>query len=275
MTICDETVAAALADISDGWSCLPVGDGVLLVTGSSHYADGDTPEVLVRIDGAEATVSDGGETRARLDLADVNLETGRARQMWQSLIRAHRLEVADGRLLLHGPSREVGTLVVLMTDAMINLDGLRLLAPAPKQPRFAEKVVTFLQAEFESVEERPELQGRSGSSYRLTAAVGREDRPVYVQALAGNTQPQRIRAVEHGFTVFSDVNGSLDQRQRLIVLDGAVEQWTQGRLALLEQVAYVGSWKARDRLVGFIGADAPPTTRLLDNGEQLPTAGSG
>jgi len=274
MTICDETVAAAVADISEGWSCLPVGDDALLVTGSSHYADGDTPEVLVRIDGAEVTVSDGGETLARLDLAGVNIETGRARQMWQSLIRAHGLEFADGRLLVHGAAEEVGTLVVLMTEAMINLDGLRLLAPAPKQPPFAERLVTFLQAEFESVEERPELRGRSGSSYRLTAAVGREDRPVYVQALAGNTQPARIRAVEHGFTVFSDVNGSLAPQQKLIVLDGTVEQWTPGRLALLEQVAYVGSWNARDRLVGFIGADAPPGSRLLlDDGEQLQTAG--
>jgi len=272
VTSCEEIVAAALTHISRDWACLPVGEDRLLVTGSSHYADGDTVEVVVRVSGPDITVTDGGETLARLDLAGVNVESGRARQLWRSLIRAHELETSEGRLLLHGPADHAGELVSLMAEAMINLDGLRLLAPAPRQPKFAEKVVTFLQAEFEYVEEHPELRGRSGSTYRLTAAAGREDRPVYIQALAGSTPQQRIRAVEHGFTVFSDVDGSLTPEQKLIVLDGTTERWTQGKLILLSQVGYVGSWAARDRLIRFIRAEAVPSNRLLlDEAEQLET----
>jgi hypothetical protein len=78
-----------------------VGAGRFLVVGSSHYSDGDTVEVLLQVADDEVIVSDGDEALARLELGGVNVESGRARQMWSALIRAHvcrppRQVVAEG-----------------------------------------------------------------------------------------------------------------------------------------------------------------------------------
>jgi hypothetical protein len=269
MTVCDEVTAAVLGHLSEGWTCRPLGEGRFLVAGSGHYSDGDAAEVLAQVADGDVTVSDGGEALARLELAGVSVDSGRAREMWLALIRAHGLDLVDGRLYRHGTVSELGTLTAVMVEALVNLDGIRLLAPTPRRLPFAEELVTFLQAEFEHVEEHVELRGRSGSAYRVTAAAGRPDQPVFVQALAGNTPQARQRAAEHGFVVFSDVDGTLLPRQKLIVLGGSVGQWNAGRLGLLSQVAYVGSWRGRDRLIDFIGGQVAPAERLLlDSSEQ-------
>jgi hypothetical protein len=276
MTMCDETLAAVLEHLSGEWSCRSLGGGGLLIIGTAHYSDGDSVELLAQVANNEITLSDGGETLARLELAGVNVETGRARQIWSALMRAHGVESAHGRVLLRGPAADGGALIAAMSDALVNLDGLRLMAPSSRTPRFSERLVSFLQAEFEYVVEHPELRGRSGSSYRVTAAAGSADRPVYIQALAGSSQPARVRAAEHGFVLSSDVDGAVLPQQKLIVLDQPVEQWHPSRLKLLSQVAYIGSWRARERLVGFIQATTAPGSKLLlEEDEQIELADPG
>ena len=270
MTACDETVSAVLDVLGQDWACRPVGSNVLLLAGSNHYSDGDAVELLVRMGADDAVVSDGGETLNRLQSAGVNLKSGRAQELWTRLTRAHEIQVENDRLIARGSASQLGTLVSLMADAMVNLDGLRLLAPKHRAPQFSEQLVSFLQAEFEFVEERPKVQGHSGSSYRVTAAAGSHDHPVYIQALGGTTQAARMRSYEHGFMVFSDVNRALPPRRKLFVVDESAPTWSLGRLRLLSEVAYVGSWGARERFVDFIGAQSPPEDRLLlDDAEQL------
>lgn len=133
MTICDETIAAAITHLSQHWSCRPLTENSVLVTGPSHYTDADPVEMIISANGDEIVVTDGGETIARLELAGVNIDTGRARQMWGALIRAHELEHSEERISLRGSLADAGAIVHAMADAMINIDGLRLLAPAPMQ----------------------------------------------------------------------------------------------------------------------------------------------
>lgn len=263
MTICDEAIAAVLFHLSGQWSCRALAEDAVLVTGASHYSDADAVELIARVDGDDIVVTDGGETLARLELAGVNVEAGRARQMWQALLRAHELEHSGGRLYRRGSLASTGEVLHAMAEAMINLDGLRLLAPAPSQSKFADRLVTFLQAEFEFVSERPELLGRSGIKHRVTAVTGTPDLPVYIQALAGGTQQSRNRAVEHGFTVFSDVNGALRLEQKIVVLSDETTDWNPARFNLLATVAYVGSWRSRDRLISFIESKTPLKSQLL------------
>jgi Domain of unknown function DUF1828 len=250
VTGCDEVITAALDQLDDDWSCQPLADGWLLVTTSHQYSDGDHVELMVRHDDKSVVVSDGGEALARLELAGVSVERGRAREMWRRLLRAHELELHSERLSMQGGVNETGSLVNNMANAVANIDGIRLLVPPPQSPRFADRLVTFLQAEFEYVVESPQLRGRSRGLYRATAAVGDPNRATYVQAVAGRSVQIRQRSIEHAFTMFSDVNGALAQQRKLVILGEG--DWRSEQISLLSSVAYVGSWSYRERIVQFV-----------------------
>lgn len=272
MSGCKELVSSVLADEASEWSCRAVDAATAQLIAPRYYADGDAVELLVKTLGDELVVSDGGETLARLEMAGVNIASGRARETWISLLRAHRVDYSDGRVLLRGHVDDAGWLVRSMVDALANLDGLRVLAPSPREMRFAGRLTTFLQAEFPIVKERPELRGQSGSLYRLTAEAGTEKRTVYVQAMAGNSAQARRTAVEHTFTTFADVNGTVPQDRKLVVFSGEATEWPPERLRLLTTVAFVGSWKARDRVTQFIWGHVPEGRIILKSGEQLSTS---
>jgi hypothetical protein len=262
MALCDKVITAALAKIGQDWTCEPVNDGWVLVTTSHQYSDGDYVEVLVRRDDDRSIeVSDGGEALARLDLASVSIESGRAKEMWRRLLRAHEVELNHERLTLQGSVEKAGWLVENMANAVANIDGLRLLAPPPQSPKFAERLVTFFQAEFEHVEEGPQIKGRSGVPYRTTAAVGDPERPTLVQAVAGTSKQARQRSIEHAFTMFSDINGQLPVTRKLAVLNEG--DWKFEHTNLLSTVSYVGSWSYRDKIVGFITGSERPNSHLL------------
>lgn len=267
MARCDDLITAAMTKISDDWGCVPLEDGRLLVTTSHQYSDGDHVELLVRGHDESVEVSDGGEALARLDLAGVSVDHGRARDMWFRLLRAHELETHNEQLVIHGSIDDAGRLVENMANAVANIDGIRLLAPPSRSPQFAERVVTFFQAEFENVEENPQLHGRSGGLYRATAAVGDPENATYVQAVAGASVRTRQRPLEHAFTMFSDVNGTLSVTRKLVVLSDA--DWKSEQTRLLSTVTYVGSWSYRDNLVDFISASHRPSSRIL-----MPAQGS-
>jgi Domain of unknown function DUF1828 len=258
---CDEVISAALAKVNDDWTCRPLDRGWLLVTTSHQYSDGDHVELLVRRDDQSVVVSDGGEALARLGLAGVSVDRGRVREMWRGLLRAHELEVHAERLSVQGTLNEVGRLVNNMANAVANIDGLRLLVASPRSPRFADRLVTFLQAEFEYVTEGPQLYGRSGVLYRPTAAVGGPNRQTFVQAVAGDSVQIRQRAVEHVFTMFSDVNGALPQERKLVILNEG--EWRPEQTRLLSTVAYIGSWSYRDQIVGFVRDPVPRDSHFL------------
>lgn len=268
--LCSEILSSVLEQTAAGWDCRPVGPDQVLITTPHQLSDGDHVEVIVRADGNKITVTDGGEILTRLDTAGVTVKSGRARNVWRSLIRSHEIDDQRGRLILEGTEGDAAWLVERMANAMTNLDGLRLLAPPPRAPRFTEKVVTFLQAEFEFVQEQPVLRGRSGASFKLTAAAaaGPRARPTYLQAVAGSSIQARQRAVEHSFTMFSDVNGALDPRQKVTILSDQVQEWRAEHVKLLSTVGYVASWGSRDRVVDFIQGQSTIEGRLLFSEEE-------
>lgn len=268
---CDEVITSAVAKVSEDWTCRPVNGGWLLITTSHQYSDGDHVELLVRRHDGSIFVSDGGEALARLDLAGVSVDHGRAREMWHRLVMAHELELRDERLSAHGTINEAGSLIENMANAVANIDGIRLLAPSPRSPRFADRLVTFFQGEFEHVVEGPQLRGRSNSIYRATAAVGDPGQETFVQAVAGKSLQIRQRAIEHAFTMFSDINGHLPAERKLVVLSES--EWRSEHTRLLANVAYVGSWTFREQLVNFIRQPSERKIRILmPSQEQVPFA---
>ena len=226
---------------------------------------GDTVELIVKTVGDEVIVSDGGEVLARLDSVGVTVDSRSHRwhvwkRRWRPTTGGHR-----GQLVRRAGVEHTADLVREMADAVANLDGLRLLAPAPRRPAFPERLTTYLEAEFPFVEPRAELTGASGWPYRVTAAVGSSaERPVYLQTASGQNNAAQKSAVEHCFTMFSDVNGNLLTERKLVVLDDeATPEWRPEMINLLSSVAYVGTWTARDQWTEFVWGNLPESRLML------------
>lgn len=264
MTECGTLLSSVLTGERSHWSCRQVSpDTVVLVT-SRHYTDGDTVELVVQTVDDEVIVSDGGEVLARLDSVGVNLNArSRVGQSWKRLLAAHAIEHDRGLLLRRASTEHAADLVQEMADAVANLDGLRLLAPAPRRPAFPERVTTYLEAEFPLVTPRAELAGMSGTPYRVTAAAGNDERQVYIQTAAGQNAAAQRTAVEHCYTMFSDVNGHLAGDRKLVVLDDAAPEWRPEAINLLSTVAFVSTWGARDLWTEFVWGTIPESRLLL------------
>jgi hypothetical protein len=71
----------------------------------------------------------------------------------------------------------------------------------------------------------------------------------------------RQRAVEHVFTMFSDVNGSLPSERKLVILNEG--DWKPEQTKLLSTVAYVGSWSYREQMVRFVRNPTGGQPRVL------------
>jgi hypothetical protein len=91
----------------------------------------------------------------------------------------------------------------------------------------------------------------------------------FVQAVAGTSIRTRQRAIEHAFTMFSDVNGALPAARKLVVLSDT--DWRAEQTRLLSTVSYVGSWSYRDQLVSFItSSELPKSHILVPTQDQMP-----
>ncbi|MCA1677340.1 MAG: DUF1828 domain-containing protein [Actinobacteria bacterium] len=275
MTECSTLLSSVLAGERGRWTCRELSSDTVLLVTSHHYADGDTVELMVQTVGDEVIVSDGGEVLARLDSVGVNVDLrSRVGKSWKRLMAAHTLEDDRGQLVRRASVEHAADLVQEMADAVANLDGLRLLAPAPRRMAFPERLTTYLEAEFPFVEPRAELTGASGWPYRVTAAVGSssDERPVYVQTASGRNTAAQKSAVEHCFTMFSDVNGHLPTERKLVVLDDeATLEWRPQMINLLSSVAYVGTWIARDQWTEFVWGNVPESRLMLPS--EQPTLG--
>ena len=268
MTECSTAMSAVLAGERSRWACHQLSATKAMLVTSHHYADGDTVELIVETVGEEVVVSDGGEILSRLDSIGLNMNArGRVGQSWKRLLAAHAVEHDRGVLLRRSSVTDLADVVQEMADALANIDGLRLLAPVPRRPPFPERVTTYLEAEFPIVEPRAELSGTSGSPYRTTAAAGTDERKVYIQTAAGQNAAAQRSAVEHCYTMFSDVNGHIPTDQKLVVLDDQAPTWRPEAIKLLTAVAYVGTWTARQEWTDFVWGTIPES-RLLTAAEQ-------
>ena len=266
MTECSALLSSVLAGERSRWTCRKVSSDTVLLVTPHHYADGDTVELMVQTVGNEVIVSDGDEVLARLDSVGVNVDSrSRVGQSWKRLMAAHALEDDRGQFVRRASIEHTAELVQEMADAVANLDGLRLLAPAPRRLAFPERLTTYLEAEFPFVEPRAKLTGASGWPYRITAAAGTsEEQPVYVQVASGQNTAAQKSAVEHCFTMFSDVNGHLPTERKLVVLnDETTPVWRPEMITLLSGVAYVGTWTARDQWTELMWGNVPESRLML------------
>jgi hypothetical protein len=240
------------------------GDRLLIDTPYLH-PDGDVIQVVMEpVGDSVVRFGDEGSTLARLGLHGVDIHRGSAARETQASLRSYRAELVGDELRVEGVTDETPDMFLRLIGAMRAVDGLASLRSDPGPVHFASRLTTFLQSQFPGVTERPRRTGTSGADYRLTAAVPRHGEDVLIQSAAGGKADTARRSVEHAFRIFSDIDGQVPKRQKLVVLSsGDRWPWPPEELKLLSRVAYVGGWDERDRVLEFLSAREVPEDPLL------------
>lgn len=266
MTACESLVETYLALVERDLHCIPLEDGDRMLIDTPYlHPDGDVIQVVMEaLGGSAVRFGDEGATLARLRMFGVDPRKGSATGELQGSLRSYRAELVGDELRVEGRVEETSELFLRLIGAMRAIDALRALRTDPGPVQFATRLTTFLQSQFPNVIERPERVGMSGSGYRLTAAVPRRDEEVLIQSAAGGNADTARRSVEHAFRVFSDINGHLPLRQKLVVLSsGDRWPWPPEEVRLLSRVAYVGGWDEIERVVDFVKGEVVPDEPIL------------
>lgn len=219
-----------------GWTLNRAGrPGVLALDSGHFFADGDGVSVLLRISGDDALVSDGGVMKHRLADAQVDLNGERVRGAWMSMLADFGLVEIDDRVVGRRPTAGLVPLLTDLVDAMLTLDGLKVLARRPQLSRLERQLYLFLA---ESVrlpfKQHPTVRMPQGTEIRPTAKVEAPGRDIYVQT-ASQDGVGRATYVTKALKL-----ADIGLTQRMIVLKGRRADWAQDYVDILGDDARVG-----------------------------------
>lgn len=222
-----------------GWTLNPAGrPGVLALNSGHYFADGDGVTVLLRMSGADALVGDGGTMKIRLADAKVDMTAERARQAWESTLRDFGLHEVDDRIVGRKPADQLPSLLTDIVDAMLTLDGLKVLAKRAQASRLERQLYTFLDELVDTkrvrFERHPQVLMPAGAKIRPTARVETPQRDVYVQTATKDTIDRAM------FFAAALKQTAFDVDQRLVVLRGRKVDWPQDYLNMIENDARIG-----------------------------------
>ena len=97
---------------------------------------------------------------------------------------------------------------------------------------------------------------KHGLTMRPTFGVDASSTPVFMQVAASTSKDASLRTRVHPQFSLAE-RGEVPVEQRLVVLGGSVITWSMPRLEVLADVAYVGFWKEKSTLDGFLRGDVP------------------
>ncbi|MDQ3577721.1 MAG: hypothetical protein M3443_09025 [Actinomycetota bacterium] len=237
-----------------GWTFASAGRPGAYALNSGHYfADGDGVSVLLRMTGDDALVSDGGVMKQRLADAQVDLTGDKAKSAWDGILRDFGLHEADDRVVGRKPASAIVSLLTDVVDAMLTLDGLKVLAKQPQQSRLERQLYTFLDDSAKLKYERhPTVRMPRGAAVRPTALVHGPNRDVYVQTTSTR------EGIEHAAFVAGVLKrAAVDMNQRLVVLKGSRGDWQADYVDLVADAALVGFMNSPYELTRLL-TDARP-----------------
>lgn len=280
MTLCD-SLAPTLGALEDryAWHCTPLRDGrrVLVHTGRNR-ADSEPVTLLAAFPDAETVmISDGGETLNRLGDIGFDRDDPVLEAIWQEALRTYRLDEIDGRVFLQAPLTQAAHAMNRLADALVALDGLRIVAAPPQNKRrtLADQVEDYLMRNLPPagyVTRRPQVKLRGGLVLRPALALDVPQRSrVLIQP--GSTSA-KTQSFDHAHTTFSLMaDGNVPKASRLVVLGGSPLTWDTTRLRYLAEVAYVGFLSHRDGLNAFLHGNIPNDPLMTPPGFDVPLLG--
>lgn len=219
-----------------GWTVTSAGRSDVWALHSGHYfGDGEGVSVLLRVSDTDALASDGGAMVTRLADAQVDLKAERAGNAWTTTLQDFGLREVDDRVVGQKPLSQLLPLLHDLVDAMLTLDGLKVLARRRQVSRLDRELYTFLEQTVKlPYEAHPTVKMPHGTSVRPTALVSAPDRQLYMQTA---TQDTIGRA-----TLVTSVlaHAHFEKKQRMVVLKGRRAEWGDDYVDLLSSSALVG-----------------------------------
>ncbi|WP_102146052.1 DUF1828 domain-containing protein [Mycobacterium hubeiense] len=281
MTADRGALSSALDLLRSEITCRNAHDGKsLIVTTGRFFSDGDAVELLVRPseDGERVVVSDGGLTRARLDLVGSDITSNRARSMWADVLDEFGIREVGGRVFLQTKADAAAAGISVLADACVALDSVHLLTMGERHT-FVDKVRAWLRSEAKvPVQDKTSVVDRFGEAQTVTAIVDSPRGDLVVQAASGRRITDLRTSMEHAFWVMGGLHESTyPLRNRLTILESVpTKSATQDRLRSmtrrLAEVSYVGSFEGQISLRTFMTAKAAPPVHdfVFDSLGQLP-----
>lgn len=267
MSLCRDIVDNYSATFGASVDCHRLSNNSVLMGLPLYFSDGDGVQIVATATDDTLRLSDVGASLSRLELSGVNTASPRVRERLRSVLRGFEVEKIDGQLLVSGPLGDSADMVTRLISAMLQVDALQSLKGGGKRAGFADQTITYFQSQFEYVEERPTQIGGSGTAYKLTAAVGEQRDPVFIHSISGGESQAGQRSADRTFRIFSDIREVPIQR-KLVLIDDQRSNWRREDIRLLSGVSYIGSWKERDRVVGFIRSKGQGyESRILSAGQ--------
>ncbi|BDO43153.1 DUF1828 domain-containing protein [Cellulomonas sp. NTE-D12] len=263
MSGCTEALTAVLDEVAkrSGWRCRPLRDGsTSLLTTDRVLVDSEPVHILTGLRRGVVVLSDGGETLGRLSDQGLDLADPTLAGLWNQALETYGVQASSGRVFLEAPVDRAASELVRFADALVALDGLRVAA-VPLQGRretLADEVEDFLRDRLSAahIERSPVVKLGGGLVIRPTLKVETRNRSgILVQTSPATSTTQSF---DHAYALFGLAHrGGIPYANRLVVLGGSYAVWNLARLKALSEVAYVGFWRYRERLEGFLEGDIP------------------
>lgn len=277
MSLCDDQLRPVLAALAEryGWACEPLrNDRRVFVTTGRVTADAEPIRLLVRLDEGDALVmSDGGETLGRLFDEAFSRDDPVFESLWRDALKTYHVLEADDRVYLQAPLLQAAQALNRFADALVALDGLRVVAwpPLARTRTLADEVEDFLADRYsrKAVIRAPRIRLPGGLVITPALRVDTGNREgVLVQPGSAAAQ---THSFEHAYTTFTLAErGPIPITNRLVVLGGSVERWNANRLRALADVAFIGFWRHREPMERFLDGEIPDDPVMVPSGVDIP-----
>ena len=129
----DSIVDEYLRFLKDQLKVHEVDDGWFAITTPFLNPLNDFIEIYIRNDNEKFTLTDGGETLHNLEILGGNInKKGRRKDIFESILRNHRIQFQDGELAVQAEFNNVARAKHNLLSAMVEILDLSFIAPSSK-----------------------------------------------------------------------------------------------------------------------------------------------
>lgn len=216
--------------------------GGFLITTATSLTDGTPFQLRFDVSDGIAHLNDDGQVAQELDAAGFDIESRSGRVHWSDIQRGIGFDPLIGaepwELGLTTPLELLGPAVSALSEAAIQADSLRILAPAHRPVTMGERIIRSVTAANHEVviKQRAVMQMRGGGKRQVTFSAYRQH-TAYVQTATNSQGPND--GYDKALGTFSQ--SSVERERRLIVLDGPISRLPSWQLEGLQKVADVVS----------------------------------
>jgi hypothetical protein len=247
---CNDIIARYLGTLEGGFSCVPSGIGLQIVT-PYVYPNNDLIELyLEELPNDLIRVTDLGETLRNLDSQGFDVSTSPKRKfLFSTILSRTNVELAGGQITKTGTIDDIGNVLFDVLVAARGAADLIYTSKAYEPALFLDEVKEFLTEQGLQFTPSVRVPGQTGKIYKVDLEVLASRS--FMQTISPISQMATKPKVDGTFRMWSDVNG---QRRKVTLLNDIEFEWKEPDVNILSRVSRVHFWSHRDDLLDAIRA---------------------